>query len=168
MTLQTRSRIFVFVFSFFIWVALTSIKDGQEVVAGLIVAFIVSSLAGEFLITSEKKQHVVRRYCSALKYFIKFLWEMTKANLHVAFIVIHPYLPIRPGIVKIKSRLTKDSALTVLTNSITLTPGTLTVDINPEKNEIYVHCIEVLSSDIKENTRTIGGKFEKLLTEVFE
>jgi multicomponent Na+:H+ antiporter subunit E len=168
MTLQNRSRIFVFIFSFLIWVALTSIKDVQEIVAGLVAAFIVSLLAGKFLITSEKSEHVVRRYFSALKYFFKFLWEMAKANLHVAFIVIHPYLPIRPGIVKIKTKLTKDSALTVLTNSITLTPGTLTVDINPEEKEIYIHWIDVLSTDIKENTRTIGGKFEKLLTEVFE
>jgi multicomponent Na+:H+ antiporter subunit E len=82
--------------------------------------------------------------------------------------VINPRLPIRPGIVKIKSHLTKDSALTVLTNSITLTPGTLTVDINPETHEIYVHCIVVESTDVEYNTNNIAGRFEKLIREVFE
>jgi len=48
---------------------------------------------------------------------------MAKANIHVAYIVIHPLLPIKPGIVKVKTKLKRDSALTMLANSITLTPG---------------------------------------------
>jgi multicomponent Na+:H+ antiporter subunit E len=93
---------------------------------------------------------------------------MIKANLHVAYIVLHPKLPIKPGIVKIKTKLTKDSAITVLTNSITLTPGTLTVDVNPESKDLYVHWITVASKDVEINTKLIGGRFEKLLMEVFE
>ncbi len=168
MTITKRSRIIVFSLSFLVWVALTSISDWQEVILGLIVALVVSLLAGQFLITTEKSKHPVRRLFLAIIYFFKFLWEMIKANLHVAYIVINPALPIRPGIVKIKTNLTKDSALTVLTNSITLTPGTLTVDINPESREIYIHCIEVTSTDVGENTREIGGRFEGLIAEVFE
>lgn len=168
MTITKRSRIIVFCLSFLVWVALTSISDWQEVILGIIVALVVSLLAGQFLITTEKSKHPVRRLFLAIIYFFKFLWEMIKANLHVAYIVINPALPIRPGIVKIKTNLTKDSALTVLTNSITLTPGTLTVDINPESHEIYIHCIEVTSTDVGENTREIGGRFEGLIAEVFE
>jgi len=168
MTTQQRSRLFVFIFSFLVWIALTSIRDLQEVVAGLIVAALVSIVAGKFLITSEKSEHIVKRFFSAIKYLFKFLWEMAKANLHVAYIVIHPKLPIKPGIVKIKTKLTKDSAITVLTNSITLTPGTLTIDVNPETRELYIHWIDVESTDVEKNTKTIGGKFEKLLMEVFE
>lgn len=168
MSIQNRSRLFVFIFSFLIWIALTSVRDLQEVIAGIVVALLVSVVAGKFLITSEKSGHLIKRFFSAIWYFFKFLWEMTKANLHVAYIVIHPYLPIKPGIVKIKTQLTKDSAITVLTNSITLTPGTLTVDVNPEKRELYIHWIEVLSVDVDKNTDLIGGRFEKLLREVFE
>jgi len=148
MTIQQRSRFFVFIFSFLVWVALTSIRDIQEVVAGLLVAVLVSILAGKFLITSEKSEHIVKRIISSIKYIFKFFWEMAKANLHVAYIVIHPSLPIKPGIVKIKTNLTKDSAITVLTNSITLTPGTLTVDVNPETKDLYIHWIDVLSTEI--------------------
>jgi len=168
MKIQQRSRIYVFIFSFLVWIALTSITDIQEVIAGLLVAVLVSIVAGKFLITSEKSGHIFKRILSLIHYLFKFLWEMAKANLHVAFIVIHPSLPIKPGIVKIKTNLTKDSAITVLTNSITLTPGTLTVDVNPETKEIYVHWIDVLSTNVDKNTKTIGGKFETLLTEVFE
>ncbi|MFH1250000.1 MAG: Na+/H+ antiporter subunit E [bacterium] len=168
MTIANRSRIIVFVLSFLVWLALTNITDLQEVIAGLIVAVLISLIAGKFLVTTEKSAHPVHRFLMWIVYMFKFIWEMIKANFNVAYIVINPALPIRPGIVKIKSRLTKDSALTVLTNSITLTPGTLTVDINPETHEIYIHCIEVTSTNVNQNTRDIGSRFEKLIAEVFE
>lgn len=168
MTIKNRSRIIVFILSFLVWLALTSATDLQEVLAGLVVALIISLIAGTFLVTTEKSGHPVQRFLLGIAYLFKFLWEMIKANFNVAFIVINPALPIRPGIVKVRSHLTKDSALTVLTNSITLTPGTLTVDINPETHEIYVHCIVVESTDIDYNSRNIPGRFEKLIREVFE
>lgn len=168
MQIKTRSRITVFVLSFLVWIALTSIRDIQEVIAGLIVSILVALVAGQFLLMTEKSKHPVRRIRAAILYFFKFLWEMIKANFHVAYLVLHPNVPIKPGIVKIKTKLTKDAAITVLTNSITLTPGTLTVDVNPEKSEIYVHWIDVRSRNVKEATEMIGGKFESRLTEVFE
>jgi multicomponent Na+:H+ antiporter subunit E len=93
---------------------------------------------------------------------------MIKANLQVAVIVLHPLRPIKPGIVKIRTDLAKDTAITVLANSITLTPGTFTVDIDPEARMLYIHCITVEGIDISENTRRIGAKFERILKEVFE
>ncbi|MCX6151285.1 MAG: Na+/H+ antiporter subunit E [Ignavibacteriales bacterium] len=171
MKTENRSRIIVFVLSFLIWIALTNIVDIQEVIAGIFLSIIVSLIAGHFLVTTEKKKNLFIRFVFIIKYFFVFIWEMIKANLHVAYIVIHPKLPIKPGIVKIKTDLTKDSARTILANSITLTPGTMSVDINPDKNEYYIHWIDVLSkdpADIKENTRIISAMFEKILKEVFE
>jgi len=168
MQIKTRSRITVFILSLLVWIALTSIYDPQELVAGLFVSVLVALIAGHFFITTEKSKHPMRRMVAAILYFFKFLWEMIKANLHVAYLVIHPNVPIKPGIVKIKTDLTKDAAITALTNSITLTPGTLTVDINPAKHEIYVHWIDVKFQDMKRATKAIGGKFESRLTEVFE
>ena len=62
----------------------------------------------------------------------------------------------------------KESGITVLANSITLTPGTLTIDVDPENKILYIHWIDVLSEDIKEATESIGARFEGILTEVFE
>lgn len=168
MQMKTRSRITVFILSLLVWVALTGIRDPQELGAGLISSMLVALIAGQFLITTEKTKHPLRRLFAAVLYFLKFLWEMVKANIHVAYLVIHPKVPIRPGIVKIKTGLSKDAAITVLTNSITLTPGTLTVDVNADKKEIYVHWIDVLSKDVDQATELIGGKFEGRLMEVFE
>jgi multicomponent Na+:H+ antiporter subunit E len=168
METKIKSRIIVFVFALLVWFALTDIKNYQEVLIGIAISLLVTFLAGHFLITTEKSQHPVKRVIHFLFYILKFFWEMIKANLEVAYLVIHPMLPIKPGIVKIKTKLTKDSAITVLSNSITLTPGTLTIDINEQKKELYIHWIKVKTFDTDEATEEIGNRFEKTLAEVFE
>ncbi len=168
METKTKSRIIVFFFALLVWFALTDIKNYQEVLIGVAISLLVTFLAGQFLVTTEKSQHPAKRFLHFLFYIVKFFWEMVKANLEVAYLVIHPMLPIKPGIVKIKTKLTKDSAITVLANSITLTPGTLTIDVNESKKELYIHWINVKSTDTQEATKHIGDKFEKTLMEVFE
>jgi multicomponent Na+:H+ antiporter subunit E len=168
MNLKLRSRLIVFLFAVIVWVALTDIKSYQEIIAGIIAASLISLLAGHFLVTTEKSRNILRRLYYFLIYLFRFLWEMIKANLHVAYLVIHPLLPIKPGIVKIKTGLSKDSAITVLCNSITLTPGTMTVDLNEETKELYIHWIDVKETEERKATETISQNFEKILTEIFE
>ena len=167
MSLAVKSRIVVFVLAVLVWLALTGL-GAQEIIAGVVVAAIVSVVAGHFLVTTHKQKHLLHRWLYAVLYFFKFLWEMIKANIHVAYIVVHPTVPVKPGIVKIKTKLTKDAAITVLTNSITLTPGTLTIDVNEEGKEIYVHWIDVKATDVEACTEEIGSRFESTLMEVFE
>lgn len=166
--MKLLSRITVFILSLISWLALTGINDIQEIIAGLIISLIVTLISGHFLVTSKKKNNLFKRLIYGLGYIFKFLWEMIKANFHVAYIVIHPKLPIKPGIIKIHSELQKDVSLTMLSNSITLTPGTLTVDIDEQQKNLYIHWIDVKSRDVAENTRTIGARFEPILAEVFE
>jgi multicomponent Na+:H+ antiporter subunit E len=164
---HTQSRIVLFVLGFLVWLGLTAGGGVQEVVAGAAVALVVALATGRF-ISGTPRRGFLRRTAFAVLYSFRFLWEMIKANLQVAAIVLHPLRPIKPGIVKIRTGLTKDTAMTVLANSITLTPGTFTVDIDPAARSLYIHCITVEGTDIGENTRRIGAKFERILKEVFE
>jgi len=168
MNLKLRSRITVFIFAVLVWLALTDIKSYQEIIAGIIVACVVTLLAGHFLVTTEKSRNILRRFSYLIIYIFRFVWEMIKANIHVAYLVIHPLVPIKPGIVKIKTGLSKDSAVTVLCNSITLTPGTMTVDVNEETKEVYIHWIDVKETEEGKATNEISQKFEKILMEIFE
>ncbi len=170
MKLKTRGRIAVFLLSYLVWLALTAGGGLQEVIAGAVVAVVVTLIAGQFAFAEKapSKKSIFRRLTYGILYLSRFLWEMIKANFQVAYIVLHPMRPIKPGIVKIKTGLTRDISLTLLGNSITLTPGTFTVDVDPEKKELYIHCITVLSTETDENTNRIGQRFEPLLTEVFE
>jgi multicomponent Na+:H+ antiporter subunit E len=74
-------------------------------------------------------------------------------------------MPIRPGIVAVKTNLKQDIAKLMLANSITLTPGTFTVDVIGDT--LLVHWIHVKDSTIDETTKIIARKFEKYLAEVF-
>lgn len=100
-------------------------------------------------------------------YFLVFLWECLKANLDGAWRVIHPNLPINPGIVKVRTTLRTDLALVLLANTITLKPGTMTVDIDKENGFLYVHWVDVRAHDIETATELIVGKFERILKKVF-
>ncbi len=167
MKLETKSRIVVFFLSCLVWFLITLNFNLAGIIFGVILSLITAIFAGGILIVTKRKFHL-GRIIYTIAYIIKLFWEMLKANFNVAWIVIHPELPVKPGIVRVKTKLKRDSALTMLANSITLTPGTLTVDINKDKNVLYVHWIYVESTDIEVSTEEIGSRFEKILEEVFE
>jgi len=167
MKLESKSRIVVFVISLIVWVLVTVSFNISSLIVGIVAAFLTALFAGEMLIITERKFHFNRVFYTII-YIFKFIWEMIKANFHVAYIVIHPMLPIKPGIVKVKTKLKRDSALTMLANSITLTPGTLTVDIDVPNQILYIHWIDVKATDIETSTKDIGERFEKLLEVIFE
>jgi multicomponent Na+:H+ antiporter subunit E len=160
-----------FLVTFLIWLGLTAGGGWQEIVAGLVMALAASLVARRFSRSIAPKagsKPWPRRLVFSLRYLFRFVWEMIVANVNVAAIVLHPKRPIKPGIIKIRTGLKTDAALTILANSITLTPGTFTVDIDPAKKVLYIHCLTVKSEDTEQNTRDIGLKFERLLKEVFE
>ena len=142
--------------------------DWQHLAAGAIVALLVTAATGGLFIT---RPHVLKhpqRYGWFLYYVPVFIWECLKANIDVAFRVIHPDLPIRPGIVKVTTKLRSETGLTFLANSITLTPGTLSVDIDREAGVLYIHWINVASTDCEKASQIIVSKFEKILGKIFE
>lgn len=94
-------------------------------------------------------------------YIFIFGVEIIKANIDVAKRVLKPTLDINPGIVKIKTNLKTDLGKLVLANSITLTPGTLTVDVIGQF--LYIHWIDVSTQDIQKATEEIASVFEKRL-----
>jgi len=165
-------RLIYFVLAFIIWVMLTwPFADGkidiQVVIAGVIASAIIAILFHEIL----PKEHLVFispvRIFWALVYIPVFFYYMFKANLDVVYRALHPKMPIKPGIVKIKTILKTESGITALANSITLTPGTLTVDLTDD-GFLYVHWINVKSDDIEEATRLIARRFEWFLKRIFE
>jgi multicomponent Na+:H+ antiporter subunit E len=76
------------------------------------------------------------------RYLVSFVWELLTANLAVAYQVLAPSLPIEPAVVEVPLRVETDLAITTIANSITLTPGTLTMDYDSEANSLYVHTID--------------------------
>ena len=165
-------RLIYFVLAFVIWILLTwPFVDGkidlQVVAAGLIASIIVAVLFHEIL---PKEHHVFispMRIFWFLVYVPVFFYYVFKANLDVVYRALHPKMPIKPGIVKIKTTLKTESGITALANSITLTPGTLTVDLTDD-GFLYIHWINVKSEDVEQATKLIAQKFEWFLKKIFE
>jgi multicomponent Na+:H+ antiporter subunit E len=149
------------------WPVVDGHLDMQVVIAGLIAAAIVSLLFHDIL---PKEHHVFIspiRIFWFIMYIPVFFYYVMVANLDVVYRALHPQMPIKPGIVKIKTRLKTESGITALANSITLTPGTLTVDLTND-GYLYVHWINVKSEDIQQATEHIARKFEWFLEKIFE
>jgi multicomponent Na+:H+ antiporter subunit E len=165
-------RLIYFVIAFVVWVLLTwPFVDGkvdiEVVVAGLIASIFVAMIFHEIL---PKEHHVFIspvRIFWFLVYVPVFFYYVIMANFDVVYRALHPKMPIKPGIVKIKTNLKTDSGITALANSITLTPGTLTVDLTDD-GFLYVHWINVKSDDIEQATKFIAQRFEWFIKKIFE
>lgn len=106
------------------------------------------------------------RILSMIKYFLILVKEIIKAAIVVSKIVLHPHMDIKPGIIAVPINCKTDLGITGIANAITLTPGTITLDISPDKSILYVHCID--ASDPEEVINSIHNNLEKYVLEAFE
>ena len=159
-------KIILILFSFLLWLLLTWTLNWQSLVAGGVVSIAVGLVFGTLFVTNAKKVFQVQRWFWVLVYIPIFFWEMAKANFDVAYRVLHPKMPIHPGIVKVKTKIKSEMGITFLANSITLTPGTFTVDLKGQI--LYIHCINVKHTDLAKASEDIVARFEKLLIKIFD
>ena len=151
---------------FIVWLLLTWSLDVQNVVAGLIVSILCTVFIGHLFFDNTVNMLDPRRIFWFIYYLPFLAFHIITANLDVMYRVLHKDMPIRPGIVRVKTTLKSDLVLTFLANSITLTPGTLTIDIIG--SDMYIHWIYVKSDDPVRRTEIIVSRFENILKKVFE
>jgi multicomponent Na+:H+ antiporter subunit E len=92
--------------------------------------------------------------------------EIIKANIMVAKIVLQPKINIKPGIIAVPIDSKTDIGITAIANTITLTPGTLTIDVSEDKSILYVHAID--ATDPEGVAKSISEDLEKYTMEAFE
>ncbi len=156
----------LFILSLILWLLLTFEFTVSNFIVGSVASLICALFFGRFFIKNVYKLLQPQRYFWFIIYLFIFIWECIKANLDVAYRVLHPAMPIKPGIVKVKTTLKSDLAKTLLANSITMTPGTISVDIIDDY--LYIHWIYVRSEDPEVYTPIITGAFEKYIKRIIE
>jgi multicomponent Na+:H+ antiporter subunit E len=156
----------VFILSLVFWFMLTFEFTLSNLIVGAVASIITSAVFTRFFIKNIYKLVQPKRYFWFVVYLFVFIWECLKANLDVAYRVLHPAMPIRPGIVRVKTTLKSDLAKMLLANSITMTPGTISVDIIDDY--LYIHWIYVKSEDPEVYTKIITGAFEKYIKRIIE
>lgn len=95
-----------------------------------------------------------------------FAWELLLANLRIAYEVVTPTHHMKPGVVAVPLDVETDAEITLLANLITLTPGTLSLDVSNDRRVLYIHAMYI--DDVESFRRSIKEGFERRIREVFE
>ena len=126
-------------------------------VLGMIVLFILREQADTFSYLGRAK-----RIGSLI---LLFLSELMKSAFRVAKLALSPKLNLRPGFIAYQLTTDRDLEITILANMITLTPGTLSVDVSEDKKTLYIHAVTL--DDVEELRAEIRDGFERKIKEAF-
>jgi multicomponent Na+:H+ antiporter subunit E len=159
-----------FLVLFAVYFALVGLVGQQEIMQELIVGTALS-LVLTFILAKYVNYAITYKLPLQILVFVflylpVFIYQLVIANLDVARRVLSPKIPLKPGIVKVDTELTGDFAKLTLANSITLTPGTLSIDV--DEHSIYVHTVEVQGTTPEEHQKNISSTFERILGVVFK
>lgn len=138
-----KGTILQFIILLGLWLVLSGKYDWFHISLGVVSAFIVTVLQlriNKYLYYQKKIASENSLSWSRLLLYIPWLiWQIILASLQVAYVVLHPRMPINPSLLKFKTKLPNIAARVILGNSITLTPGTLTINIADD--EFLVHAL---------------------------
>ncbi|MAA99823.1 MAG: Na+/H+ antiporter subunit E [Stappia sp.] len=143
------------------WGAVT----GSFEVANLIFGFALGALALGLIREQVGTGRYVSRAWQVASLAALFLYELVLSALRVAAIVLRPKIELSPGIIACPLTVDRDFEITMLANLITLTPGTLSVDVSEDRKTLYVHCIDV--PDPQATIDDIKNGFERKILEAF-
>ena len=163
--MKIKSVLVSFILGLLFWIALNSGVGKEILISGAVVGIVTAVLLFRTGLFEEMKFNP-RAIAALIAWFFVFLWELIKSNVDVMSRVVTPKVRINPAIVEVKTSLKSRLGRLALANSITLTPGTLTVDIDGES--LFIHWIDARVTDVEGATRKIVEKFEKHLEVVFD
>lgn len=158
---KTRDTVILFGTLLLFWIMLMGTLSADSLMVGVLVSLSIALLFRDGLSFFTEFRATPRAFVAGVAFYGYFLKALVTSNIRLAAIVLSPDLPIRPGIVKVRTRLKSRMGRLMLANSITLTPGTLTVEVDGEW--LYVHWVTVQSEDVDAATAEIVAGFERYL-----
>lgn len=161
----TKGLLVLWVLLFALWLIINSSVELPILVTGALISLVIAWI---FARRSDVWQRIDLTPSAAwhfLAYTLVFFIELVKANLNMLRYVYAPRIDIRPGIVKVHMRLKSPIGRLALANSIALTPGSLVMDVRGDA--MFIHWLDVKTTDPDEATRMITGAFEQHLEAVF-
>jgi len=144
----------------FTWAALTGTLTWSNVLVGFILAYLVLFIAQR----SVDASRYFRRLERVLRFAVFYLWELTLANLRVAYDVMRPTQRMRPGVLAIPLDAETDIEITLLANLLTLTPGSVSLDVSSDRRFLYLHAMYI--GDVEEYRKSVKNTIEKRVLEV--
>lgn len=143
-----------------VWVLLQGAISARSVVVGAILAAAIMGLVRP----TDDSGRLLRRIVAAMRLAWRFIAEMTRSAITVTAAVWSPRGRVFPGIVEVPTRLRGDGQVTLLANLITMTPGTMTVEVPPEQDRLFVFALDAQQPErVREEIRSA---FERSIEEV--
>jgi len=143
------------------WLALTGSLTLANGLLGLVLATLASSFARE----QQRPRDITSRPFKIVLLALLFFYELLLSGLRVARLVLSPRMQLKPGIFAYPLKVDRNFEITLLANLITLTPGTLSVDVSDDRRTLYVHAIDC--ADPAQVRRDIAEGFERRILEAF-
>ena len=155
--------------SFFLWNILLAVNwallTGRFNLENLVAGFVIGFFLLWVLRRAVGQTDYFPRVGNAIAFFVNFLWELLLANLSVARTVLfEPREKINPAFVAIPLEAETDAEIALLANLITLTPGTLSLDVSEDRRTLYIHTLDV--EDVDALRVEIKHRLERRLLEV--
>lgn len=138
---------------------------GSFSAANLIFGFLLASFALWLVREQFGTMGYIRRARRVTSLLLLFLSELVKSSVRVAITVVSPNMDLKPAFFAFPLTVDRDFEITFLANLITLTPGTLSVDVSNDRKTLYIHCLD--GSDIPGTRADIANGFEKKIMEAF-
>lgn len=157
----TRETVILFVTLMLFWLMLSGKLASDILIVGAVISLTIALLYRNGLSFFTEFRFTPAAILAGFRYYGYFFRELFKSNVALAAVVLTPSLPVNPAIVKVRTRLKTRMGRLMLANSITLTPGTLSVEMDGEW--LYVHWVRMETDAIEEATRQIVSGFESYL-----
>jgi multicomponent Na+:H+ antiporter subunit E len=143
-----------------VWAAVTGNFSPESLVFGFVVGFLVLFFGGRVIGAANYGPRLVR----ALGLVVFFLWELILSNVRVAYDVLRPNLRLRPGVIAIPLDVYTDAEIVLLANLITVTPGSLSLDVSADRQTLYLHVMHF--DDPEEVRRSVKEGYERRILTV--
>lgn len=139
------------------WVALTGDFSGSNFLVGYVIGYFVLLMAGQQMRLGSTYSRKAPKIIGFIAFFI---YDLVKANMRVAYDVVTPTHKMRPGVVAIPLTVDTDAEITILANLISVTPGTLSLDVSSDRKVLYIHAMYIdseheLEDSIKDLERRV-------------
>lgn len=144
----------------FVWMFLNNSWAANTFIAGYLIGLGLIFLLRRFIPTP----FYLKKLWAILALILLFLKELILSNFAVMKLILQPKLKMKPGIIALPTELTRDWEISTLACLITLTPGTVTVDLSLEGDILYIHAMDI--QDAEEVIAQIKNTFEKAILEV--
>ncbi|MGM0471424.1 MAG: Na+/H+ antiporter subunit E [Bacillota bacterium] len=165
------NNIYILIILYIIWIILTSSLTLESLTLGLMITLLIGYIDNHDFSFNIVFKKAITKFVYLLQYGFWVYWEMLEASYKVSYHILDPRTKFKSGVVKVPTKVSgnhEQVQLIILANTITLTPGTVTLDLNLANKELYILWLNVKAKDYRTIRKIILLRFEMIIRRIFK